>query len=56
MQQRRGMNEFDRRGQLETLATLESECPSEQQYQHRPNSLATRADDVVGDLIDQRNI
>ena len=50
------MDELDRRRQLEALASCKAERAGEQQHEQRSDALAAGADDVVGDLVDQRDL
>ena len=50
------MDELDRRGQLEALAPDEAERAREEEDEQRADALAAGADDVVGDLVDQRDL
>ena len=56
VQQRRRVDELDHRRQLEALASREAERAGEQQHEQRPHPLAAGADDVVRDLVDQRDL
>jgi len=55
VQQRGGMDELDDGGKLIALAALEAQGLREQKNKSRPDALAAGADDVVGDLVDQRD-
>ena len=55
VQQRGGVDELDDRGQLEAARAVERQRAREQQHQARADPLAASADDVVRDLVDQRD-
>ena len=50
------MDELDYRGQFETSWPVEAHGPSEEQYQARSDPLASGADDVGGDPVDQGDV
>jgi hypothetical protein len=56
VQQGRGVDEFDHRRQLPGVVPAMIERARGQQQQHRPQALAARADDVLGDLVDQGHV
>ena len=56
VQQRRGVHELDRRRELDmAVAAIAAEARGRQR-QHRPQPLAARRDEVVGDLRDHRHV
>ena len=56
MQQGSGMNELDHSGQVEALLALVTECPTHQQQQSWPQTLAASSHDVTGNLTNQGDI
>ena len=50
------MDEFDRGGELETLSAGEAQRLGKHQHQSRSDSLAASVDDVMRDLVDQRDV
>ena len=56
VQQGRGMDEFDQRGQRNVVVAAVAAGMGGQQVQHRPQALAAAADDVLGNLVDQHHI
>ena len=55
VQQRRGVHEFDRGGELDMAVAGIAGEPRQRQRQHRPQPLAAGSDQVVGDLGDHRH-
>jgi hypothetical protein len=55
MQQRRGVDEFDRRRQRHVAIAAIAAQPRRGQRQHRPEPLAAGRDDMTGELRDQRH-
>src|ERR1700756_2824295 len=55
MQQSRGMDEFDEGGCLDNRKSSVTASPSRQNHQERAQPLAATGDDVIRDLIYQRD-
>jgi hypothetical protein len=56
VQQRGGVDELDDRGGLDVQPAGVFAGPRGQQHRERPQALATRADDVLCDLVDQHDV
>ena len=56
VQQGRGVDELDQRGELDVMAAAVAGRVRRDQVQHRPQALAAAADDVFGDLVDQHHV
>ena len=56
MQQRRGMHELNRSGQLDMAVAAVAGQRRAGDRQHRAQALAARADQVIGDCGDHRHI
>ncbi len=56
VEQCRGVNELDDRGQLDMVSAAIAACAGCQQVNQRSQSLAASIDDVFGDLVDQQHI
>ena len=56
VQQRRGVDELDNCGGRNMPLALIATCPRGQQGRQRPQTFAAAVDDVVGDLIHERDV
>jgi len=56
VQQRGGVDELDDRRGLDVAVAAVAAGPGGEQHRQRPQPLAARADDVVGDLVDQCDV
>ena len=55
VQQRRGVHEFDRGGELDVAVAAVAGEPRQRQRQYRPQPLAAGTDEVIGDLGNHRH-